>query len=74
MFNPIRRPSQHTYEAPSSVAGYDREICFVVLNPVSTFPNRKVKSGVGKLRERSLVDCGSEIEIIIFDVLSLSDC
>jgi len=36
-------------------AGYDREICVVVLNPDLTFPNRKEKSGVGKLRERSLV-------------------
>jgi len=35
-------------------AGYNREICVVVLNPDLTFRNRKEKSGVGKLRERSL--------------------
>jgi len=29
-------------------AGYDCEICVVVLNPDLTFPNRKEKSGVGR--------------------------
>jgi len=63
MFYLTRRPSQSTYEAPSSVAGYDGEICVVVLNPDSTFPNRKEKSGVGTLRERSLAP---HLQILFF--------
>jgi len=53
-FCPTRGPSQHTYEAPSSVAGYDGEI-FEVFYLVNTFLNRKAKSGVEKVVETELV-------------------
>jgi len=45
VFHLTRRPSKSTYEAPSSVAGYDCEIYVVVLNPDLTFLNRKEKAG-----------------------------
>ena len=51
---PTVRPFQHPYEAPSSGAGQDREIDVWCFTHAYTFPNRKVKSGVGKLREGSL--------------------
>jgi len=52
---PTVRPFQHPYDAPSSGAGHDREIDVWCFTHAYTFPNRKVKSGVGKLREGSLV-------------------
>jgi len=51
---PTIRPSQHSYEAPSSGAGQDRETDVWCFTLAYAFPNRKVKSGVGKLREGSL--------------------
>ena len=48
------RPFQHPYEAPSSGAGQDRETDMWCFTLAYAFPNRKVKSGVGKLREESL--------------------
>ena len=53
---PMIRPFQHPYEAPSSGAGQDRETDVWCFTLAYAFPNRKVKSGVGKLREGSLVD------------------
>jgi len=52
---PTVRPFQHLYEAPSSGPGQDREIDVWCFTHAYTFPNRKVKSGVGKLREGSLM-------------------
>jgi len=49
--HPTVRPFQHPYEAPSSGAGQDREIDVWCFTHAYAFPNRKVKSGVGKLRE-----------------------
>jgi len=51
---PTVRPFQHPYEAPSSGAGQDREIDVWCFTHAYAFPNRKVKSWVGKLREGSL--------------------
>jgi len=48
------RPFQHPYEAPSSGAGQNRENDVWCFTHAYAFPNRKVKSGVGKLREGSL--------------------
>jgi len=56
---PTVRPFQHPYEAPSSGAGQDREIDVWCFTHPYTFPNRKVKSGVGKLREGSLQELRS---------------
>jgi len=58
---PTVRPFQHPYEAPSSGAGQDREIDVWCFTHAYTFPNRKVKSGVGKLREGSLSNIVSEL-------------
>jgi len=52
---PTIRPFQHPYEAPSSGVGQDRETDMWCFTLAYAFPNRKVKSGVGKLREGSLV-------------------
>jgi len=51
---PTVRPFQHPYEASSSGAGQDCENDVWCFTHAYTFPNRKVKSEVGKLREGSL--------------------
>jgi len=51
---PTVRPFQHPCEASSSWAGQDREIDVWCFTHAYTFPNRKVKCRVGKLREGSL--------------------
>jgi len=52
---PTIRPFQHPYEALSSGTGQDRETDVWCFTLAYAFPNRKVKSGVGKLREGGLV-------------------
>ena len=57
VFFPMKKPSWHTYQAPSLVARWDYTriiVCCAVLNLINIFLKSKVKSGIRNIAVNKL--------------------